>query len=376
MLSGGSSTEGTSSGCLKHCYVLLYDDGQVAALVSSGRYEERSLWGDNRNSSLGTSQTVKGLQTGTSGDDDMTGGDRDTRSQPCFYLAQVFHGEENGTDDNLERHFSQLNTFCLDRFDKNKVSTFYCSNTEEAASSTTKIDDTDDLLVLRAIVKLQPKLLRDCLPGPVKSPQEQAVGSSPVKRSKQPKEWDPSILFTICRWRSCLAPASFQNDSCLCSYHQSLGEFLNDASSATSLSALGRASSRLLHMDASKFLPRLRPPNVENMLNAGSASDGQLEGADRDLFMIKASSTLIQEMWDGKLKSTVHSYLKKILKEHGLRTRLLSHAAVDGMVADVIIRKRRGAVPKRDETREKDLLPARPTWIHWKDASEFNRYSV
>ena len=53
------------------------------------------------------------------------------------------------------------------------------------------------------------------------------------------------------------------------------------------------------------------------------ASDkASLSEAKRDLMVIRATSSLLQELWDGKLKATLKSFTKKVVAEMGLRRRM------------------------------------------------------
>ena len=127
-----------------------------------------------------------------------------------------------------------------------------------------------------------------------------------------PKKWDITILSSLCRWRSCLCEGS-RNSPFLCSYHSELKSFLDIRSFSNTQS------------DAAKFLPRKNPPS--SYATTSSSSSPNLSAAAsslcrRDLTSIRAASTLLQELWDGKLKSTIKTFLKKTTHDMRFKIRL------------------------------------------------------
>ena len=121
------------------------------------------------------------------------------------------------------------------------------------------------------------------------------------------RKWDPKVLSTICRWRSCICEADTNNRNMtnstkfLCPYHAELKLFLDN------LPATGKSGSN----ESAKYLPK-RPPNVA------------LIGSDekKDLVIIRAASTLLQELWDGKLRATLKSFTKKTVQDMSLKRRM------------------------------------------------------
>ena len=127
------------------------------------------------------------------------------------------------------------------------------------------------------------------------------------------KKWDTTVLSTLCRWRSCLCEAK-ADSSHLCPYHAEIKSFLDRRASANSLS------------ESVKYLPR----KIPNLVSSGSFLENVLGSAidsRKDLTMIRAASTLLQELWDGKLKATLRSFLSKTAHDMRSKRRLESIAA-------------------------------------------------
>lgn len=108
--------------------------------------------------------------------------------------------------------------------------------------------------------------------------------------------WDPTILSTVCRWRSCLCECSdsssqersSQKNNYLCAYHSELKAFL-DAQHAKDGSSSSASS------ESAKYLPRKAP--LFNTASTGGGVDGTTaaaEDAKKDVITIRAASTLLQ----------------------------------------------------------------------------------
>ena len=129
-----------------------------------------------------------------------------------------------------------------------------------------------------------------------------------------PKKWDITVLSSLCRWRSCLCEGS-RTSPFLCTYHSELKSFLDIRSFSNTQS------------DAAKFLPRRNPPSSSTTAPSSStpnlsAAASNLSLCRRDLTSIRAASTLLQELWDGKLKSTIKTFLKKTTHDMRFKIRL------------------------------------------------------
>ena len=136
----------------------------------------------------------------------------------------------------------------------------------------------------------------------------------------------PSVLSTLCWWRSCQSEAS-STTSNLCAYHSDLKSFLDrDAvTSSTSTSSANSAPS-----DALKYLPR----RVSTLPCTPTASTSvpeitleQYNESYRDYFMIRAASPLLQELGEGKLKCTIRSFIRRSGEETRCKRRLEAAAA-------------------------------------------------
>ncbi len=115
-----------------------------------------------------------------------------------------------------------------------------------------------------------------------------------TRASTKPK-WDPTILWTFCRWRSCLSHSTaLPAPKYLCNHHSNLKALLD--------SRAGKASSS----ESTRFLPK-KPPTAPRANPNGSA--------DGDLALIKAASSLLQELTNGKLSSTIQSFCQRAAKE-------------------------------------------------------------
>ncbi len=155
---------------------------------------------------------------------------------------------------------------------------------------------------------------------------------------------DLSILSTVCRWRSCLAESCKESSSkYLCRHHFNMKHFLDNAS---------KLKDKNGSKESSKFLPK-----------KGSITISPDNG-DRDLQVIRGSSTLMQELWDGKLKATVNSFTHKTCVDLEVRRRLEMAMKYRSRVAQ----GGGGSAPARLQ------LPPRPRWSRWRSNGEIDRY--
>ena len=225
-----------------------------------------------------------------------------------------------------------------------------CTGTKDKKESTGKVEPDDDMASLssKASRSKSTASLTTVTSQGTNSADGATVSSATMKSGvssskKPPRKWDEAILGSVCRWRSCLCEAEVYNTSSktgitpasaaingnsnsrfLCRYHASLCKFLDDRA-ADSASASGVSSKKgkaekgtgnkvETESESAKYLPRSTPP-----LASDKAS---LSEAKRDLLVIRATSSLLQELWDGKLKATLRTFTKKVIAEMGLRKRM------------------------------------------------------
>lgn len=129
-------------------------------------------------------------------------------------------------------------------------------------------------------------------------------GSTSARIAKDPVTgggWDVNLLSTVCRWRSCLCDvprnSSGSSSGFLCKYHDELRKSLERNSKGGS-------------SDIAKYLPR----KVPNFTFASG-----LDESKKDSMTIRAASTLLQELWDGKLGQTVKSFTKRMTVNMSLK---------------------------------------------------------
>ena len=121
----------------------------------------------------------------------------------------------------------------------------------------------------------------------------QKLNCARVSSSSKAK-WDPTILWSLCRWRSCLSHSTNSPaPKYLCSHHTNLKALLDNR--------IGKASSS----ESSRFLPK-KPPTITRSIHGSTNSD---------LEMIKAASSLLQELLNGKLASTIQSFCQRAARE-------------------------------------------------------------
>ena len=169
------------------------------------------------------------------------------------------------------------------------------------------------------------------------------------------RKWDPIMLSSICRWRSCLCESvvtysnKFISDSnnrdmkkmmmTLCSYHVELKYYLDQKSLIKSYNNSSKSTSNNNNngvLESLKYLPK-KPPLFNNTNNNGggggvggndnnttttTSSSNIISESKRAMLTIRAASTLLQELWDGKLRVTVRSFTRKVIKDMSYRVYL------------------------------------------------------
>ena len=221
------------------------------------------------------------------------------------------------------------------------------------------------------------------------------------------RKWDPNVLSYVCRWRSCMCDAvavrhpttgrlSYKQ---LCAYHEELKQFVDGKSSS---SKLGGGAGGAAQLESAKYLPRKAPifPSASAVTAGGggkvTADVVSQVSAKRDLQIIRAASSLLQELWDGKLRTTLRSFTKKVARDIALRpflescmpTFLSAHPLYSpeaqlhllqqqqqlrrnpfGLVSYLHQRVKSAA----QGGQELSLLPPRPTWAIWKSKKYYER---
>lgn len=171
------------------------------------------------------------------------------------------------------------------------------------------------------------------------------------------RQWDAALLSPLCLWRACLSPACApsaataaalsQTQAQLCRYHHELRASLD---AQLSRESAGGAS------ESAKFLPK-KPPALQPP--PAAAQDAQQWQSKRDLQLLRAASSLLQELWDGRLKSTVRLFAKKVAGD--MRLRSVCEAALQQLLRATASR----AVPLPLRS-----LPPPPPWALWRDAAQ------
>lgn len=208
-----------------------------------------------------------------------------------------------------------------------------------------------------------------------------AGAGNQVSAGAAKRRWDPNVLSNVCRWRSCMCDSvvlrvgktgSFKQKQ-LCSYHLDMKEYLDSRG--------GKQST----LESSKYLPR-KAPNFNT---------SAMQEKKRDMMTIRAASTLLQELWDGKLRATVRSFAKKVVRDMTPRvfldasntTFLIAHPHymlyLSGSVENsggsrntvnpFSMRSYLASRPAIEHVAN-SVVPAQPTWAIWKNKLYFERY--
>lgn len=194
------------------------------------------------------------------------------------------------------------------------------------------------------------------------------------------RRWDPNVLSNVCRWRSCLCDSALQRvgktntfkQKQLCSYHLEMKEFLDEKG--------GKSAGQ----ESAKYLPR-KAPNF---------STSAMQEKKRDMMTIRAASTLLQELWDGKLRATVRSFAKKIVRDMSPRVFLEASNTAFMIAHPLYILWLAGNTDRDSNSRlinpfsvksylaakpamevvANSVVPAQPTWAIWKSKAYHDRY--
>lgn len=155
------------------------------------------------------------------------------------------------------------------------------------------------------------------------------VSSSSSSSSKTPAEYDPTLLSSVCRWRSCLSESCRESSTkSLCFYHHHLKKYLDEEyllQKEKNSSSSGTTSTSPTNVkESSKYLPK--KVNISQIMASnvtrGNRSYDLNNQVDRDLLLMTSSCTLIHELWDGKLQQTLTTFSHKICQELNSKKRL------------------------------------------------------
>lgn len=174
---------------------------------------------------------------------------------------------------------------------------------------------------------------------------DQSYNTYNEEDNSRPTKWDPTVLSTLCRWRACLCEATNASTKYLCNYHSQLKKFLDEKAVV-----LAKGSKNVVS-ESTKYLPK-KAPNLASIVSE----------VKKDLVLIRAASTLLQELWDGKLHATVKSFLKKTIADLGIRRRL--EMAVSSITVKGNDNKKSN---KKGLNTTTLVLPNKPEWMIWRD---------
>ena len=283
---------------------------------------------------------------------------RASTAKPCYYFVQLERKQGGVDTQSLSPYGSVSELHASDDLQHRRI-LLDRRNTGRALSSE-KVDGGNR--------GLERKVSRDC-------------EDSFKEKDKGKRKWDTAILSSVCRWRSCLAECTAHSTpKYLCAYHTSLYAFLEGTVKGGS-------------GEAAKYLPK----KVPLLMSSSTLSDSK-----KDLLMIRAASTLLQELWDGKLRATVRSFTKKVAHDMGLRRRLessLNLTSTSWQPKDDKTGKKSKEKEKEKESKQRGSrtsrgsgledsshkslssveieqslnVPSLPSWTHWKDEDSLHR---
>lgn len=181
-------------------------------------------------------------------------------------------------------------------------------------------------------------------------------GKADKKNSVGAPPSDVPLLSTVCRWRSCLSEACAESGTkYLCSYHQVLKDFLDGPDNNPQQ---GGGKSKKNSVSANNVKESSKYISKKAIMNYSS------DTINRDLKIMRNASTLIQELWDGKLAATVQSFAQKTCVDIGIRKRLESSYKICTKYA------KKQLLPGFPHPL---LIPSRPDWARWRNEREFER---
>lgn len=204
----------------------------------------------------------------------------------------------------------------------------------------------------------------------VQQAEEIEDGDTSGANNNTKRKWDPSILSHLCRWRSCLCDelnarskviesgkATKSKKLYLCRYHIELKNYLDGGTTKKG------------ELESAKYLPKKAP------IFSSSENMNELK---KDLLTIRAASTLLQELWDGKLRATFKSFTKKVVSDmkfrnhlnNSLPSYLSAYSAIVSKYADSF--NLLSALPGTEVTPGDMIVPVAPSWSIWKNQDYFD----
>lgn len=170
-----------------------------------------------------------------------------------------------------------------------------------------------------------------CLRGHIASHVEE---NTVYDTSKANNSWNTALFGTLCRWRSCLSDScAASGNKYLCRYHYSLKLFLDKDYKGSGIK------------ESAKYLPK-------------KTASAVTQRQRNDMSYVRNVSSLLQELWDGKLRATVTSYAQKTRDDLGLR-------------------KRCDVLAKFAAKHHLDCVGVdTPEWTRWRDECELQRYAI
>jgi hypothetical protein len=160
-----------------------------------------------------------------------------------------------------------------------------------------------------------------------------------------------------CDWRSCLAVLDQVSESRLCHFHQVVKNFVDN-----SMVQRGNIP------NSTKFLPK---KVSKDSLISKSASSSQMK---LDLKLLRSSSTLLHEIWDGRLKNTISSFIRKAENELSTKYFLQSILYENSPFVKNLFPYYHYSIPFENHlvcTSSTYFLS--PPWILWKDRSKLEK---
>ena len=254
--------------------------------------------------------------------------------------GETFHARDNGQSNNNSDTIRRDAGFYLVQFnEKNSMYEDGHPELQSADCGGPPINDNDILLHL--------------LHGDIRGLGRTEGGKLDKKGSVQSSS-DVPILSTVCRWRSCLSESCPESgNKFLCKYHQELRIFLDGPDVPQGGGKSAKKNANTAPKESSKYISK------KSMMNYSS------DTVNRDLKMMRNASTLIQELWDGKLAATVQSFAQKTCVDMGMRKRLENTYKSCNKYSK---KKRTTGFPYPLSVRP------RPAWARWRNEKEFERY--
>ncbi len=172
-----------------------------------------------------------------------------------------------------------------------------------------------------------------------------------------------------CDWRSCLCNSIGSNYTThhLCQFHQMLKEFVDSC-------MVQRGNQK----NSTKFMPKIALKEIsvglqsEINVNKNPSQAGAL-AMKRDLKILRSSSSLLLEIWDGKLKNTIQTFIRKTVNELNLRAfiELINQSAAFSTNHFLPVLNGREASSNRQQ-----YSHSSPPWIVWKDKERLQRSEI